>query len=195
MLLSTAAAGAYFWSDIQQLIALHGMTTSILFLVVAYILAGVVTAFIYWIFYNWKAKERFERYLLAQSISLSWSDALNPNNEEYNVAIRKYLVVNDNTKLRNIFDDEESRSLRLLCDMVPNVGRGAPQAEFEAAVAMVLPPRFSICKPFIIGVGCSWPITLIWLLISRVVKQLIERIVSLFGNTFDKISKLVFGKF
>lgn len=45
------------------------------------------------------------------------------------------------------------------------------QAELDNAVAKILPPRFATCKKYIIGAGSSWPITLIWLLISRVCRR------------------------
>lgn len=193
MLISAALAGWYFWPEVQTVLAAHGLTMSIVYLAGAYIAGAVATAFVYWFFFNWKAKERFERHLLATKITdQAWAEGLD---EDYKNSIRKYMVVNNDSKLRNIFDDEGDHELRVLCDMVPKVKEGAPQAEFDAAVAMVLPPRFSVCKSFVVGAGSSWPITLIWLLVSRVVKQLIERIVSMFGGTFDRISKLAFGKF
>jgi hypothetical protein len=194
MIISAVLAGTYFWSDISPLLQEHGKTFSILFLSAVYVAAGVVTSFVYWVFYNWKAKERFDR-LLNNKTTPKWATSLAP---EIQMSLRKYFVIADTDSRREIFDDYDG-NLRIdvaFIDAVANNNAdGINQAVLDATVADVLPPRFKICKSFIVGAGCSWPITVIWLLISRVVKQLIERFISLFGGTFDKISKLAFGKF
>ena len=108
----------------------------------------------------------------------------------------KYEIIDDTSKRRKIFDDpngELNIHIPLVSDKICN---GIGDLEIlTAAVGSVLPPRFNVCKKFIIGAAISWPITLIWLLLSRVVKQLIERIISTFGGFFNQISKLAFGKF
>ena len=196
MLISAGLAAVYFWSDIKPLFAEHGTTISILFLTGCYILAGLVTSFVYWIFYIWKAKERFESLVNKQSTP-SW--AIDKLDESQILLLKQYLVIDDVFRRRQIFDDPDGE----LNINVPDVSFTEKNDTFyqdldtklKASIASVLPPRFATCKLFIIGAGCSWPITIIWLLVSRVVKQLIERFVSLFGSTYDKISKLAFGKF
>jgi hypothetical protein len=198
MLLSAGLAGTYFWSDISPFLAAHGLVSTVLYLAGLYIAAAFITSFVYWIFYIWKAKERFD-YLMTTVSTPGWALG---TNDEYKLALRKYMVLGPDSNRRAIFDDRDD-SLRIHITSLETDGRTdvakprtpATQAELTAAVAEVLPPRFTACKSFVVGAGCSWPITIIWLLVSRVVKQSIERLVSMFGGTFDKISVLAFGKF
>jgi hypothetical protein len=201
MLVSAALAYIYFRSDINPIVVEHGVTTTILYLVVAYIVAGLATSFIYWIFYNWKAKERFDNYMNEQKLP-RWADGYD---EGLSNSLKKYLVLNDYAKRKDIFDDPRN-GLGIDIETVKSVSRNENLSqgvepfqvkveELDAAVGAILPPRFKNCKYFIVGAGCSWPITIVWLLASRVVKQLIERFVSLFGGTFDKLSRAAFGKF
>lgn len=194
MIISAVLAGIYFWDDISPIITDHGKTFSIAFLAGSYIVAGLATSFVYWIFYNWKAKERFERLVDEERLPRWAADAT----ADIQLALRKYLVINNTSSRREIFDDYEG----VLNINVPSV-RAVPGenlnlltlSDLENAIAEVLPPRFKTCKYFIVGASCSWPITLVWLLVSRVVKQLIERFISLFGGTFDRLSRFAFGKF
>jgi hypothetical protein len=201
MFVSVGLAITYFWSDLNPMFTAHGKTSTILFLVAAYIIAGVCTSFIYWIFYNWKAKERFEEFMNEKRIP-TWAKSLTAEEQS---SVLKYLILKDDSSRKHIFDDRSS-VLNIEPPTVEairfneNLSRGdTPQSiiisNVDASVASVLPPRFKACKQFIIGAGCSWPVTIIWLMMSRVVKQLIERLVSMFGGTFDKISKIAFGKF
>jgi hypothetical protein len=201
MLVSLGLAAAYFWADVDPMLTAHGKTSTILFLVAAYIIAGVVTSFIYWIFYNWKAKERFDQLMSERSVP-TWAKDLTAIEQ---ASILKYLILKDYSSRKFIFDDPDGdlntdptlvEDIRYNENLTRNdISHQVHQEEVDASVAEVLPPRFKTCKQFIVGAGCSWPITIVWLLISRVVKQLIERLVSMFGGTFDKISKVAFGKF
>jgi hypothetical protein len=193
MLVSAELAGWYFWDDIIPINS-HGMITSSLYLVGLYVIGGFITSFVYWIFFNWKAKENFDQLLAKQSVP-AWATKYAQEIERFSFtdSLCKYLVINDRYNLQKIFDDDEGELKfnveRLYDDSLKD------QAKLDSIVASVLPPRFLTCKSFIVGAGCSWPITVIWLLISRVVKQLIKRLVSAFGKTFDALSRLTFGKF
>jgi hypothetical protein len=210
MTVSGVLAYVAFKDDINTIVQQHGTFSTIALLVAGYIVAGIATSFIYWIFFNWKAKERFDD-LMAQEIP-SWvtksvsSLCVEPSTQLLN-SIKKYIIAKDlihyvlddpytdlevNIENIGLRDTDYARYSKDDCDIVKvNLN----SEKLDSIVATVLPPRFKVCKSFIIGAGCSWPITLIWLLISRVVKQLIERVVSMFGGTFDKISAVTFGKF
>lgn len=153
--------------------------------------------------YNFKAKERFEKKLQQVSIP-TWAKETTP---EFKEAYSKYRAVEDRDNQRYIFDDEEHGGTichylsfnRVEIDKKDSLYSDQELMEdlvvqMKASVAEILPPRFKVCKNLIIGAGVAWPITLIWLMLSRVIKQLIERIISLFGSTFDSISKATFGK-
>jgi len=195
MTVSAVLAYIYFRGDINPLIVNHGATTTILYLIAAYIIAGLVTSFVYWIFYNWKAKERFDRRLNKETVP-DWAADLP---EDVQLSIRKYNTLDDHYAINDIFDDPNgSLGIHLKdTDLLRSESKQANvnKEQLDAQVNEILPPRFAACKYFIVGAGCSWPITLILLLLSRVIKQLIERFVSLFGGTFDKLSKATFGKF
>ena len=172
MLISVTLAAWYFWSDISTMIVEHGKVASVFFLVAFYIAAAVATSFVYWVFFNWKAKERFDNLLEITDIK-SWAS---DESDSYKLSLRKYLVISDSSNRRSIFDDHGhllNLDITELCvtkreksDFIQPL-----QAELDNAVAKILPPRFATCKKYIIGAGSSWPITLIWLLISRVCRR------------------------
>jgi hypothetical protein len=223
MTLSFICVGLYFWNEIAEMFTSIGLIATIAYFAAGYIFAGIITAFIFWVFYNWKAKERFENLLdeqdlpnWAKSISFAGSHFLETPVDEYVNSLRKYLVVINGSNRKEIFDDVHGElnfnvtDLKVFPSARDRNNTGESDAEFingiqisksptkqqlDDAVAQILPPRFKTCKSFVIGASFSWPITLLWLLLNRVVKQLIERVVSLFGGTFDKISALTFGKF
>ena len=228
MMVSVGLVGWFFWPQLSALIASRGLVNTIIYASVVYVLAALVTSFIYWMFFNWKAKERFERFLAETPATLRSSDCndpccgKNPPQPELFMPYRKYVALDKNT--HEIFDDfghelkidlkdVRIRSTDILQGSVgpsayengvtitqemedqriaTNVSRIV--VELEAAVAEVLPPRFKVCKSFIVGAGIDWPITLIWLLLSRFIKQLIERLVSVFHKSFDALGRLTFGK-
>jgi len=190
---SVGLFGYYSWSSIQPFIMSRGLIPTVTYLTVGYILAGVATAFIYWLFYLWKAKERFDEFMTNTNLSSKYSGI---TDQAFLDALKKYTVLKDH--LKEIFDDPENElklQVHYINDGYLNDKLIATPEELSAAVAEVLPPRFKKCKPFIVGAGIVWPVTLVWLLISRVVKQLIERIVSTFGRAFDGMSRAAFGKF
>ena len=199
MFVSIGCAGWFFWPEIGQLVAQIGTVRAGLNLTLGFIAAAVVTSFVYWIFYVFKAKERFELKMQRETVPV-WATAT--KNEALINAVRKYRIVADPMDIHYIFDDP-SNDLRITVPSVNLDGLDLNDEEvvnlkideLNTAVAAVLPPRFAVCKQFIVGAGIAWPITIIWLLISRVVKQLIERIVSTFGGTFNRLSTLAFGKF
>ena len=199
MFVSIGCLGWFFWPELGQLVTQFGTVKAAFYVTFMFIAAAVITSFIYWIFFVFKAKERFEYKMLHESVP-TWATA--SKNEALINAIRKYRIVSDSSDIHYIFDDSEN-SLRISAPSVSVDGLDLSDDEIvnlkidelNSAVAAVLPPRFSICKQFIIGAGIAWPITIIWLLVSRVVKQLIERIVSMFGGTFNRLSSLAFGKF
>jgi len=58
----------------------------------------------------------------------------------------------------------------------------------------IIPPKFKMCKYFVVWAAIEWPATLAWLLFSRIIRQVIDRVVSMFGGTFDRLSAYAFGK-
>jgi hypothetical protein len=64
----------------------------------------------------------------------------------------------------------------------------------NASISEVLPPQFKHCKDIIVGAGVAWPTTLLWLLLSRIIDRIIEKITSLFKGVFNFVSRLAFGK-
>lgn len=212
MITSTVLAGIYFKNDISTMLGTHSLALTVAFLAGAYIAAGFVTSFVYFIFFNWKAKERYEELLDTQDLP-TWARNLASSTSDFSddlkLSIRKYMLIVSRANQKYIFQDTYGNlninvnDLGMQDKRQDNMGADEklrfremilPEA-LDKVVSDVLPPRFKTCKPFIIGAGCSWPITIIWLLISRVIKQIIERLVSTFGGTFDKISVLAFGKF
>ena len=199
-----------FKNDINTILQQHGAFLTIALLAAGYVVAGIATSFIYWIFFNWKAKERFDD-LMAKDLPRWIPEALSIIGVEQTPglsnSLKKYIIAKDHIHYVlddsysdfdvsiNTIDFRDTNYLRYDKDAIGAVKTSLNQETLDAIVATVLPPRFKACKSYIIGAGCSWPITLIWLLISRVVKQLIERVVSMFGGTFDKISTVTFGKF
>lgn len=116
LLVSVAALGMYYQADVLTLIEQYGTFKAIVTLTSIYILMGLITSLVYWMFYI-------------------------------------------NKKLRSI-----------------------------------LPPKFSDCHPFIVGAGLSWPITLFWMLLSKIIKNGLKTILNLFEGTFNMVSARLFGK-
>lgn len=183
------------WGEVTAITAGYGVIFSISVLAGSFVIGGVTTAFVYWFFFIFKARERFDRYMLEFTSF--------PNDEAEGLAkakswinksdsAKRYLIIYNDSKLCNIFDGDASITRNI---SVKRLAGDLTDAEYDAEVAKVLPPRFAVCKPNIIGAAMVWPITLIWLLMSRVIKQLIERIISSFGGMFNKISSMAFGKF
>lgn len=229
MLVSIALASIFFWSDISAILATHGVTLGITILAGGYVAAGVATAFIYWIFYNWRASEKFQEALrraptrveLPRGINESSSTALI---DQFKAAKKIYDVLREFKQ--GIFEDYRHE---LKLDL-PNVAESDLYRELENdyrgkdanwrqqmpeltatveasekfiaeltqqyldAVNKLLPPRFLTCKKFIVWAALDWPMTLLWLLTSRIIKQLIERLLEWQRATFDAIARITFGR-
>lgn len=208
MAASVAAVSWFFWGEITTIVAQVGTVRAITVLATGYILAGVLTAFIYWIFFCWKAKERFQRELksdepyrlsrgeeaLKKYAGFDLASLSTEQRDRIYVLLSKQRVIADNSAIEKIFDGAIDRFSIPVGSSFDWSTPAALEASIEAKIARVLPPRFVTCKEYVVWSGVIWPLTLIWLLCSRVVKQLIERFVTLFGSTFDAISKLAFGK-
>lgn len=212
MIVSAVLAGVYFKNDISMMLGTHSMALTVAALTGAYIAAGFLTSFVYFIFFNWKAKERYDELLNSQCIP-NWVQILARDTGEFTddlkLSLRKYSMIIYRSNQKSIFQDpygnlnidvkdleyQDRRQDRMSPEELLKFRESITIEALNKVVTDVLPPRFKTCKPFIIGAGCSWPITIIWLLLSRVIKQIIERLVSTFGGTFDKISVLAFGKF
>ena len=183
------------WDLISGIAKDYGIVFTVGVVAGTYIIAGVTTAFIYWFFFIFKARERFDYYMTKfDKFPLDESEGLANKAKWVNTSdsAKKYLIINNDAKLRHIFDNDSDITKNI---KVARLSGNLTDAEYDTEVAKVLPPRFAVCKPNIIGAAIVWPVTLLWLLVSRVVKQLIERIISSFGGLFNAISSMAFGKF
>lgn len=184
-----------YWDTLKPIVDNYGMTCAAAVVIGGYLTSAMTTAFIYWLFFIFKARERFDSYMTKfkwskdnESSTWTWTN----KTEE----AKKYLIVYDNNKLNDIYDDMCVRHLSVVNTLaIPRLDGEQSDETYAAAVAKALPPKFFVCKEAIIGAAIVWPVTLTWLLVSRVVKQLIERMVSMFSGTFNMISKRVFGEF
>jgi hypothetical protein len=201
MMISVVLLSWFFWSDILAAITTYGYFRSLIYGVILYVGMALVTICLFWISYTRRAGEKY------QELTADLSDCrIKTDNPVLRNLYAKWDIVRNRDNLRIIFDDEESRELnynmtnlsnKLLEQVQTNPTEENTQQlieEIEASIKSIIPPRFNTCKPFIFGAGYSWPITLIWLLFSRVINQLIESIISMFGGTFNKISAFTFGK-
>jgi hypothetical protein len=200
MLISFAAVCWYFFPDLKTFVEAHGIVKSVVVFILSYVAMAVVTAFLFWISYNIRAKEKYQE--IYDRISKQY-DMLTGHIRT--LCIKKE-IISSYDDLRVIFDDRD-RTLKYesTCDrmykhqdMILNCTEdelAVISSRYEQEIAKVLPPTYKTCKPFILGAAYSWPITLIWLLLSRVVKQLINLIMSLFGGVFNKVAKFSFGRF
>lgn len=170
-LICLAVLGWLFWPQVSAEVAQRGWTATIIEVSVIWLLAGLVTSFIYWVFYIWQVKDNYAEWKERTKNSLP------------DVKVREF-----NSSKHEIFDYETTT--------VPKVTEmTATGAEGEVTVADVLPPRFKHCKEIIIGAGIAWPMTLINLFFARIIDRIIEKFLSMFRGVFDYVSKVAFGGF
>ena len=206
LLVSVAALGMYYQADVLTLIEQYGTFKAIVTLTSIYILMGLITSLVYWMFYIIQVKERlaialsekipgviasiFKRY----NYSKDWID--------YVTALAKLSVVEDH--LSWIFCDN-NRDLKIYNtylsikylddDDVCNPELRYSEIDLiNKKLRSILPPKFSDCHPFIVGAGLSWPITLFWMLLSKIIKNGLKTILNLFEGTFNMVSARLFGK-
>jgi hypothetical protein len=200
MTISIAVAGWFFWTDVQSIIQTRGLVNSIVLLIIVYGIMGLFTAFLFWISFNLRAKEKYQE--IFDSISKKYSKLSDP----LKTACIKKEIISDADDLRKIFDDREGilryessfGNMYNHQEYIMQLSEEEQEKTLEnytLDVDKVFPPRFKTCKPYILGAAYCWPVTLIWLLFSRVVKQFINVIVSMFGGVFNKVAKLSFGRF
>lgn len=201
-IISIGAAIWFFWPSISPLVDAYGIATTVTSVSIVYLIGAIVTAPIYFIVYCWGVKDRYVEILQRSrkswierinSIQPSTLDSVLKQNEAMREAFIKYRTVKDESS--RIFDNCNG-DLKIYVEPVHfENDEDKFISDCEASVNKVLPPKFSDIKPYIISAGVNWPITLIWILTSRILNQLIDRITSMFGGTFNVISKIAFGKF
>lgn len=188
----------FFWPSISPLIEANGLMMTISSVTIVYIVAGLIVAPIYFVVYTWGVKDRYleklkhtqENWIINTS-SVDFNNVV-IQNEELKTAFVKYRTIKDHNDY--IFDT--AGVLKIFIDNVHFENDEAKFiAECEKVVNGVLPPKFSDIKPFIINAGVNWPITLFWILTSKIINQIIDLITSMFGGMYNMLSKLAFGKF
>lgn len=206
VLFSLVMLTVVFWQGIVQLAESIGVVRAAVYCVSIYVICGLFVGLLYWISMNVVARERFdelfEKFKMPEKFEFLKA-------QDRNVIARfgvcqKYRYIYDDLDGYLRFPDITSHYNKInTSDSFNKVFNEHSDPEviaseiktIQSQIDMVLPPRFKIAKPFVIGAACSWPITIIHLVFSKLIKQLISRIISASGWLFDVIGKVTFGKF
>jgi hypothetical protein len=212
--------------SVEGLISHYGWTLTIGSGLLFWIVMSVITSFIYWVFFCWRLKERYEESLIespAAFKALNTALQIQKNSRGYVLGDERETVKTVDSPLFDsplanqepfvssaaryfalwkketmVFSDAYNFSISVelpLVDAKAFTTYETLGAAYDAAVNQILPPKFSTFKRLIIWSGIDWPATLLWILFARFIRQIVERIVTMFGGTFNKIGKLAFGKF
>lgn len=198
--------------------------------VVTYLVLGFVFSFVYWIFYCWEVKERYEKYVLNVINSLSKDQYFSSrkfrirvvwekrnSNESISVnetpkfveALLKADLIIENAeailKKRNVFNSTTLK-YSYLTEYIQVadkkcLSKSAAERDDELSavvyeyISKILPPKFANNKQEIVWASVYWPVTMLGILFDKFFSRIVEKIISMFGQTYNKISALAFGKF
>jgi hypothetical protein len=204
MFVSIGLMGWFFNDKLLAMVESYGIIKTGVYCVFGYVIMGAITAGLFWISYTRRAGEKYNE-IIDQARNSQYQYQIKTENPILRDLHCKWDAIRDISNLREIFDDRECELSYKMTLITPNLVSKVEQdptedntqrliEELETSIKSVLPPRFKTCKPFIYGAGYSWPITLVWLLFSRLIKQLIDGIISMFGGVFNKVSALMFGR-
>ena len=200
------AFGVWFlgWDNTKSLFTLSHLGSLFTWaglVLAAYSAIGFATGFVYWFSYAFNAKEEYELALsrgfdsqfiqrLLKQLKLTNETDIN---SDLKAAAIKWCKVKDN--LRSIFDDP-ARELNIPIDVnLDNLVNGQEGvALYSDAIKNVLPPRFAVCKTFIVWAAIEWPVTLLWLIYDRLLRQIVDMIFTMCRGTFDAISRRVWAE-
>ena len=204
---AAALATIRYHQDVKELLSITNVVGAAVVFGIIYLICGLMIACAFWISYVTKAKATFDRHFnnqLKSSIVTHCYIAMDESKrEEYVKSYARYCTLNNRDYLRDIFDDPD-RDLSIYLDMVSTYYSNerlddetlaSLKKQYDDAFGKVIPPRFSVCKPFIFGAAAVWPVTAAWLLMNNVLKKAGKWVISSFSGVFNKISNQIFGSF
>ena len=139
-------------------------------LFVAWMIAGVVTSFFYWVSTVYTLKEKVVNTI----VIIPYGDT-----DNFELWVKARAIQQAINKLANIDIKISSTSSY------------HTHKECQNYIDAHWPPQFKDFKGVLIQSAIIWPITVIWLISHRLVKQVFEAITNMFGNFYNKLSKSI----
>jgi len=120
---SFALVSYLLWDQLKGLVASYGIVQTVLLVLIGWLLAGVVSSFIYWVFFVWEVRDNYERLMLEFKENRARLSKPDVKNEAFSIA-----------KVYNLFVSEDKRS-----NETPSEWKQRLSDEAEAAAAKITP--------------------------------------------------------
>ena len=165
-----------FWKDLAAIFTVMTpveIVSKSVMIFVAWMIAGVVTSFFYWVSTVYTLKEKV----------ISAAESIRKDSGKYEVTYELWVKARAIQRVIN-----QMSNIELVISSTPNQNASE---ECQKFVDAHWPPKFKDFKGMLIQSAIIWPITAIWLISHRQVKQVFEAITNMFGNFYNQLSKTI----
>ena len=165
-----------FWKDLAAIFTVMTpveIVSKSVMIFVAWMIAGVVTSFFYWVSTVYTLKEKV----------ISAAESIRKDSGKYEVTYELWVKARAIKRVIN-----QMSNIELVISSPPNQNASE---ECQKFVDAHWPPKFKDFKGMLIQSAIIWPITAIWLISHRLVKQVFEAITNMFGNFYNQLSKTI----
>ena len=165
-----------FWKDFSAILTTMAPVEIIsksLMIFVAWLIAGVVTSFFYWASTIYTFKNKF----------VDTIESIRKDSDKYEVTYELWVEARAIQRVIN-----QMSNIELVISSTPNQHS---DKECQNFIDAHWPPKFKDFKGVLIQSAIIWPITAIWLISHRLVKQVFEAVANKFSTFYNKLSQSI----